>query len=88
MGTGFKNWYIICRVTADWSISFNIPPDLAAKWRESWLYVNLQHSDGPQYSPDQNTGTPFKTKEAAEIAAFHLTMGDPEKLQQLMVVLR
>ena len=88
MGTGFKSWYIIRRVTADWSISHNVPPDLHEKWRESWLYVNLQHSDGPLYTPDQFAATPFKTREKAELACFEIIQGDKDLLHNVQVVLR
>ncbi len=87
MPTGFKSWYIIRRVTAEWSITANIDPELAAKWNESWVYVRF---NGPYHSftPDQLEGTPFRTREAAELRAFELSLGSDQYIHNVKVVLR
>ena len=88
MGTGLKSWYIIRRVTAEWSISYNIPPEIA-QMRESWVYCDFRFGQLlPEYTPDKDLATPFKTREQAELKAFAIIQGDKDLLHNVKVVLR
>jgi len=72
---GFKKWYVLKRYTDHnrWASYLHLRFDLE---NGAWITV-----------PDKNQATPFMLKEQAEVAAFNLTVKDPNLIGGLVVEL-
>ena len=90
MGTGFHGWYVMRRVSAEWSISHGIDKYIADMHKDTWFYINFGGGAGllPRYVSDPLEATPFKTKEAAEARAFEYSLTDPELVHNVKVILK